>query len=165
MQDYLTWLDGGRRFVWASERDGYRHLYLFARDGTLVRQLTTGEREVTSLDAVDEDAGKIFFTAASPSPRMRSVYGVSLGGGGPHLIVGDGGVHAAEFSPAASFFIDRHSTMSTPTTTKLRSSDGSLVRELELKRRLSRRCSTPPRLPSRSSSSSRRRMDRLFMPT
>ena len=132
VQDYLTWLDGGRRFVWASERDGYRHLYLFARDGTLVRQLTTGEWEVTSLDAVDEDAGKVFFTAASPSPRTRSVYGVSLGGGEPRMIVGGGGVHAAEFSPDAAFFIDRHSTMSTPTTTKLRSSDGSLVRELEL---------------------------------
>ncbi len=132
VQDYLTWLDGGRRFVWASDRDGYRHLYLFERDGTLVRQLTTGEWEVTSLDAVDEDAGRVFFTAASPSPRMRSVYEVSLGGGEPRMVVGDGGVHAAEFSPDASFFIHRHSTMSTPTTTKLRSSDGSLVRELEL---------------------------------
>jgi dipeptidyl-peptidase-4 len=132
VQDYLTWLDGGRRFLWASERDGYRHLYLFKRDGTLVRQLTTGEWEITSLDAVDEDAGNVFFTAASPGPRMRSVYGVSLDGGEPRLIVGGSGVHAAEFSPDAAFFIDRHSTMSTPTTTKLRSSDGSLVRELEL---------------------------------
>ncbi|MEJ2310801.1 MAG: S9 family peptidase [Gemmatimonadales bacterium] len=132
VQDYLTWLDGGRRFVWASERDGFRHLYLFARDGTLVRQLTAGEWEVTSLDAVDEEAGDVFFTAAWPSPRMRSLYRVSLGGGEPRLIVGGGGVHAAEFSPDADFFIDRHSTMSTPPTTTLRRSDGSLVRDLEL---------------------------------
>jgi dipeptidyl-peptidase-4 len=139
VHDYLTWLDGGRRFLWASERDGYRHLYLFGRDGTLIRQLTIGEWEVTSLDAVDEDTGDVFFTAASPSPRMRSIYKVSMGGGEPRLIVGGSGVHGAEFSSDAAFFIDRHSTMSTPTTTKLRRSDGSLVRELELNTSLAAR--------------------------
>ncbi len=129
--DYLTWLDGGRRFLWASERDGYNHLYLYERDGTLVRQLTRGEWEVAALDAVDEERGLVYFTAAAPSPRERSVYAVSLSGSEVSVIAGDGGSHAAQFSPDAEFFFDRHSTITSPPTTTLRRADGTVVRVLE----------------------------------
>ncbi|MEE8447488.1 MAG: S9 family peptidase [Gemmatimonadota bacterium] len=129
--DYLTWLDGGRRFLWASERDGYNHLYLYERDGTLVRQLTRGEWEVAVLDGVDEERGLVYFTAAAPSPRERSVYAVSLSGSEVSVIAGDGGSHAAQFSPDAEFFFDRHSTITSPPTTTLRRADGTVVRVLE----------------------------------
>lgn len=129
--DYLTWLDDGGRFLWASERDGYNHLYLYERDGTLVRQLTRGEWEVAALDAVDEERGLVYFTAAAPSPRERSVYAVSLSGSEVSVIAGGGGSHGARFSPDAEYFWDRHSTIASPPTTALRRADGTVVRLLE----------------------------------
>jgi dipeptidyl-peptidase-4 len=131
VQDYMTWLDSGRRFIWASERDGFNHLYLYERDGTLVRQLTMGRWDVTSVDAVDEADGIVFFTAAAPSARMRSVFAVSLAGGEAQTVVGGAGTHSVDFSPDARWFINRHSRLSVPTVTDLRASDGSLVRVLE----------------------------------
>jgi len=129
--DYLTWLDDGRRFVWASERNGHNHLYLYERDGTLVRQLTRGEREVTSLDAVDEDRGLVYLTAAVPSPLLRSILRVSLAGGEPAAVLGGAGVHSADFAPGADFFINSHSSIGRPPVIDLRRPDGSLIRELE----------------------------------
>ncbi len=132
VEDCLTWLDGGRRFLWASERDGYLHLYLYDRSGTLVRQLTRGEWEVTQCDGVAEPEGRVYFTAAAPSPRNRSVFSVPLTGGEVRLVAGGRGAHEAEFSPDAGWFIDVHSTSSTPPTYTLRSADGSTMRELEM---------------------------------
>ncbi|HUR29067.1 MAG TPA: DPP IV N-terminal domain-containing protein, partial [Planctomycetota bacterium] len=50
------WLEGTTQFVWPSERDGYQHLYLYERDGTLVRQVTQGPWEVDSVLRVDAKA-------------------------------------------------------------------------------------------------------------
>ena len=40
--DDLRWLDGGKRFIWISERDGWRHLYVVSRDGEARRLVTPG---------------------------------------------------------------------------------------------------------------------------
>ena len=131
VHDDLTWLDEGRRFIWASERDGFNHLYLYEREGTLVRQLTAGSWDVGSLSAVDEDAGVFFFIAAAPSPRLRSIFVAPLDGGEARVLVGGSGVHSADFAPGARWFIHRHSKLAVPTRTELRAADGSLVRVLE----------------------------------
>ena len=54
----ITYLDDDQHFVWMSERDGYRHLYLYENDGAFVRQLTHGAWNVTSFHgiALDRDA-------------------------------------------------------------------------------------------------------------
>ncbi len=131
VQDVLTWLDGGRRFIWASERDGFNHLYLYERDGSLVRQLTHGDWDVTSLNAVDEAEGRFFFSAAAPRPRMRSLFVAPLAGGQARTVVGGSGTHSADFSPGARWFIHRHSRLSMPTVTELRDADANSVRLLE----------------------------------
>ena len=131
VDDHLAWLDGGQRFIWTSERDGFNHLYLFERDGRLVRQLTRGDWEVTDVDAVDEADGLVYFTAAAPLPRLRSVYAVPLAGGEPRLVAGGQGFHSADFSPDAQLFIHRRSTSSTPPVVELRRASGLSIRELE----------------------------------
>ena len=54
-------LDDGR-FIWASERSGFRHLYLYDGNGNLDRQLTNGDWAVDSLSGVDQNAGIVYFT-------------------------------------------------------------------------------------------------------
>ena len=74
LSDILYFMKGAPQFVWSSERSGYRHLYLYGLDGKLVRQLTDGPWEVTSLDAVDEQKQKVYFTSTETSSLERHLY-------------------------------------------------------------------------------------------
>ncbi len=70
----VTFLEDGRHFVWLSERDGYRHLYLHQNDGTFVRRLTDGSWNVTSFHGIDTDRNALYFTATAASPMERHLY-------------------------------------------------------------------------------------------
>src|SRR2546427_5487123 len=48
------WIDGGKQFLFVSERDGYDQVYLFNRDGSLVRRVTPGGWDVLQVYGVDE---------------------------------------------------------------------------------------------------------------
>ncbi len=126
----LHWVDGTGRFVWAGEPGDDRHLYLYSSDGTLVRQLTSGDWEVTSVHGVDARRDRVYFTAARQGPLTRSVYWVGLDGSGPHRVAGGDGVHSAEFAPGYRYFVDRHSRAGVPPTSTLRRGDGSEMRTL-----------------------------------
>jgi dipeptidyl-peptidase-4 len=145
VDDDLTWIDGGRRFVWSSMRDGWNHLYLYERDGTPVRKLTDFPADVTAFHGVEEERGRVWFSAAVPGPRRRSVGWVPLDGGEPTWAVraseapGDG-AHRPDFAPDHRLFVDTHSSLDVPPTSTLRRADGSAVRTVvenaELKARL-----------------------------
>src|SRR5690606_8439288 len=74
VDDDFAWIRDGRELLWTSERDGYNHLYLYGRDGGVVRQLTRGEWDVTGLAGVDEQGGWVYFTAARPSPMEVQLF-------------------------------------------------------------------------------------------
>jgi len=129
--DEVHWIDGGSSFIWTSDRDGFTHLYLYDRSGRMTRQLTRGRWDVTAFQGVDEEAGRIFFTAAAESPTTRSVFSASLDGGDMVRIAGGRGTHRAGFSPDYRLFTDTYSSIGTPPVTTLRQvSDGSEVRVL-----------------------------------
>lgn len=145
VDDDLTWIREGERFVWSSMRDGWRHLYLFERDGTPVRKLTDFPADVTAFHGVDEERGRVWLTAAVPGPKRRSVGWVPLGGGDPVWVAraseADGdGFHQPDFAPGHDHFVDTHSSFDVPPTSTLRGSDGTVVRTVvenaELKARL-----------------------------
>ena len=125
VSDDLYFLKDGKRFLWSSERSGYRHLYLFDLDGKQLAQLTKGEWEVTSLDAVDEAKGLVYFTATEKSPLERQLYRVALDGTGFARITKDAGTHAAVFSPNAAAFYDTYSNTEAPPRQDLYRADGS----------------------------------------
>ena len=85
-------------FIWSSEESGYRHLQLRARDGALVRELTSGEWMATGVAGVDEAGGWAYFSATRESPLERQLYRVRLEGGEPERLSADGGVHGAVLS-------------------------------------------------------------------
>jgi dipeptidyl-peptidase-4 len=130
--DDVQWIDDGQRFTWTSDRDGFSHVYLYDRSGRMVRQLTRGSWDVTAFHGVDEEAGRIFFTAASEGPITRSVYSSPLDGGDMTRIAGGRGTHSARFSPDFSLFTDTYSSIGSPPVTSLRRvADGGEVRVLE----------------------------------
>jgi dipeptidyl-peptidase-4 len=124
VSDDLYFLKDGKRFLWSSERSGYRHLYLYDLDGKQLAQLTKGEWEVSSLDAVDESKGLVYFTAADKSPLERHVYRVALDGSGFTRLTKEPGTHAAVFAPNAAAFHDTYSTAAAPPRQELHRADG-----------------------------------------
>jgi dipeptidyl-peptidase 4 len=99
VSDDLRFLRDGKRFVWSSERSGYRHLYLYNLDGRQLAQLTKGDWEVSQVEAVDEKAGAIYFTATEASPLERQLYRVNLDGSGFQRITKEPGTHTVSFPP------------------------------------------------------------------
>ena len=75
----IHWLTDGS-FLWLSERDGWKHLYHYAADGTLKAQLTSGAWEVRALEHVDSKNGWIYFTGTRDNPVAANLYRLKPGG-------------------------------------------------------------------------------------
>jgi len=78
----VEWLDGGAAFLFISERDGWRHIYRVSGDGRELRDLTPGAYDIAGLAAVDEAAGRLYFTASPDDMAARYLYVASLDGVG-----------------------------------------------------------------------------------
>ncbi len=128
-QDPPHWLEDGS-YLWLGSRDGWQHLYHYARDGTLIRRLTAGPWEVRALHGVDEHAGYAYFSGSCESPIERNAYRVPLAGGTIERLTTPGFSHNVEFDPDFHYFIDTYSNIKTPTRVDLRRVTGEVVRVL-----------------------------------
>ena len=118
-------------FIWASERSGYQHLYLYDADGKLVRQLTAGDWMVESIEGVDAKRGVVYFTARKDSPLESHLYAVSFDADEPRRITSSAGMHAVVLDHSLKHFVDVHSSPTQPSHVSLRRlSNGSKVREI-----------------------------------
>ncbi len=115
----LTYLRDGKRFVWSSERDGYKHFYLYTLDGKAPQQLTKGAWDVDQLLGVDETAGWLYYTSAEVHPRERQLYRVRLNGQSKQRLTTAAGWHSIDISPAFSYYFDAASTFGSPPVTSL----------------------------------------------
>jgi len=127
LSDDLYFLKDGKRFLWSSERSGYRHLYLYDLEGEQLAQLTRGEWEVSAVEAIDEAKGLVYFTATEKSPLERQLYRVALDGTGFTRLTKDAGTHAAVFAPHAAAFYDTYSNAAAPPRQDLYRADGSHI--------------------------------------
>jgi dipeptidyl-peptidase 4 len=130
VDDNPRWLKDGS-FLWRSERTGWQHLYHYAADGKLVRQVTDGPWEVRGIDALDEAGGWVYFHGTEHSHIAEHVYRVRLDGTGLKRLTEAEGSHSASFNPSATLFVDKWSDVNTPTQTRLFSADGAQVRVLD----------------------------------
>ena len=126
----LTFLKNGD-FIWPSERDGYRHLYLYEHDGTFLNQITKGKWEVESFYGVDEEAGEVYYSSTEASPLERQIYKIQLDGKNKHRLTMTPGTHTANFSRSCQYFLDTYSNISTPPKIALVSSDGNILSVIE----------------------------------
>lgn len=118
-------------FFWMSDRDGYRHIYQYDYDGKLIRQVTTGNWEVTNLYAYDARAKQIFYASTEASPLERHLYVIGTNGRGKQKLTTETGRHTIDMGPNAAYFIDRYSNIDTPTQVLLKDRRGRVVKTLE----------------------------------
>ncbi|MFH0762048.1 MAG: DPP IV N-terminal domain-containing protein [Bacteroidota bacterium] len=127
----------GEEIIWASERDGWNHLYRYSgKTGNLLNQITKGEWVIRNVLFVDEVNKQIVFNASGKEPDIdpyfMNVYRVNFDGSNLIKLTGGTGNHQVTFSPDHSLFVDTWSTVSQPPVTVLRkATDGSLLMELE----------------------------------
>ena len=128
-------LDDGREIIWMSERDGWKHLYLYdGETGEVIRQITSGEWVVRDVEFVDEERGEIVFAASGMDPDQDPYfvhyYRIGLDGTGLEPLTEADGHHSIQFSPDRSVYLDTWSRVDLPPVTQLRrTSDGSVLGE------------------------------------
>ena len=104
------WINNGKEFIWASEKDGWRHLFRISRDGKSETLVTKGNYDVMEIAAIDEKGGYVYFHASPFNATQKYLYRIRLDGSGEAERVSPAnqkGTHDYDISPNASFA--RHS--------------------------------------------------------
>lgn len=128
-------------FFWLSERDGYNHIYHFNIKENILKQITRGNWEVTSLYKFNQKTKEIYFGAAKSSSIERGVYSIDFNSLNMRPLTNESGYNGAIFSSDGSTFIHTYSDQITPPKYTLKSSkNGSTIKVLldntELKNKL-----------------------------
>ncbi len=129
--DNLHFLEGNKGLIKTSEEDGFKHIYHYDNQGKLIRQITSGNWEVTELVGVDEKTGKVYFISTENSPMDRNLYMINLNGKGKKVLTPEIGTHSINMSRDYRFFIDSYSHANAPAKITLNQSSGKLVKVLE----------------------------------
>ena len=135
LNDDLHFLTKQQQFIWASERNGFKHLYLYDLDGGLVRQLTDGQWVVNDLQTVNEFNGKVFFTGRADTPLEQHLYYTNLATSKPSSVIKvskRAGFHRITFSRDGYNYLDSFSNISQPQQVSLHDDNGKRVTWLEL---------------------------------
>ena len=126
--DDWAFVDDGNTFLMTSEKSGNNHIYMYLMDGTPVKQLTTGNWDVTQVYGFD--GKEVYFQAAKKSHIERQIYAVDLKGN-IREVIGLEGTNNARFSNDFSYLININSTASHPNQYVLYDKKGRVVRVLE----------------------------------
>ncbi len=144
--DDLFFLSDNEHFLWASERDGFMHLYRFKMDGTLVNKITSGDWALASSGGVaywvrqavvgiDPQNDWIYFTSLKDSSIQRNLYRIKSDGSALTRLSSEPGTHGISMSPDAKFYFDNFSNIRTLPALSLHSADGKLLQSLAAPRR------------------------------
>lgn len=131
--DDLHFLEASGDFIWPSERDGFKRLYLHGADGALKYALTPENWVVDDLLAVDEKNDRVFFASGGPDPTQRHVYVTTLSTAVRDVsqITRGSGWYDASFPKQANVFVGRYSDPATPPQVKLYDASGAELATLE----------------------------------
>ncbi|HSF99549.1 MAG TPA: prolyl oligopeptidase family serine peptidase, partial [Vicinamibacterales bacterium] len=139
----VEWLSGGAEFTWVSEKDGWRHVYAIARDGSRERLLTRFDGDAMGINAIDTRGGRLYFTASPANATERYLYMSRLDGDGSVTRVTPAslpGTHAYDISPDGRWAIHTWSEFEVPPSVELVSlPDHRTVRTLVDNSELARR--------------------------
>ncbi len=114
VNDDWWWLKDGKNFLFTSEMDGFRHLYLYGLDGKSKTQVTKGNYEVTEVNGVDEANKRIYFTMAYPRPMDRNLFVTDFAGKKTYQLTQGEGWNRIEFNDAFTQFYAFRSDINTP---------------------------------------------------
>lgn len=110
----LFLVDNNDQFIWQSKRDGFNHLYLYDTSGNLIKQLTTGEWEITDIIGFDNNSENLYFVSTNPTPLERHIYSVNLSNDIITQHSSVPGTHSATLSLSGRYLINYYSAHNNP---------------------------------------------------
>ncbi|MGA2588015.1 MAG: DPP IV N-terminal domain-containing protein [Candidatus Aminicenantales bacterium] len=127
----MQFLKDGKRFIWTSERTGFKNFSLYDLSGKLLATLTNHPFEVANIVKVDEDAGVIFYMARDGTNYMMTeLHRVKLTGKDDVRLTDPALSHAVNISPDGRYFIDVAQAHDVPPSTRLMDAKGRVVADL-----------------------------------
>jgi dipeptidyl-peptidase 4 len=114
INDDWWFLKDGKNFLFTSEMNGFRHLYLYSLDGKSKTQVTKGNYEITEVNGVDEANKRIYFTMAYPRPMDRNLFVTDFTGKKTFQLTEGQAWHRAELNEGFTQFYDYRSDLTTP---------------------------------------------------
>jgi len=129
--DDLTFLNNNS-FIWTSEKDGWKHIYHYAVDGSLINQITSGAWEVTTYYGFDDTSGRVFFQSTERGSVNRDVYSILANGKKKVRLTQLTGTNRADFSADFTYFVNSFTNTETPAVYTLhKAKNGKLVRQIK----------------------------------
>jgi dipeptidyl-peptidase 4 len=130
--DDLTYLADQKHFIHSSEASGYNHIYLYTVEGKLVKQLTSGNFDVTAYYGINEKTKTLYYQSVEASPLQRQLYSISLDGKNKKQLTTGAGTHQINFSRDFAYYIDYYSSALNPVVVSLfETKKNKLIKVLE----------------------------------
>jgi dipeptidyl-peptidase 4 len=136
INDNWFFLKDGRGFLLTSEKDGFRHIYLYDMSGKMIRQLTSGNFEVTDIEGIDEKNGILYYVSTEISPLNRDIYSIKFDGTAKTRLSRRDGTNSADFSSSYEYYIQRWSDINTPPVVTVNKANGEEVRVMQDNKKL-----------------------------
>ena len=131
VNDNLTFLVDNS-FIWTSEKDGFNHIYLYNSVGTLVKQVTKGNWEVSSLYGYDVNSKRLFYQSTENGSINRAIYSIKLNGKSKRELSVSDGTNRAIFSNNYKYYINTFSDANSPNVYSLnKASNGKVIKVIE----------------------------------
>lgn len=133
INDDLSFLKDGQHFITTSERNGFKHIYLYKMSGKLQSQLTDGKFDVDNIVGIDEKNKIVYYTAAVASPMDRQLFAVSYEGKKlvSTQITKGAGTHRIDMNSDCSYYVDTYSDINTPPVITIHNTKGKPVKTLK----------------------------------
>ncbi len=127
ISDVYRFLRNSDEFLWSSERDGHRHLWLYSVDGQPRARLTEGDWEVQSIAGVDEAQKLVYYVSNEGTPLENQLWRVGFDGSNKTRLSTGNGTRQINMSPAADFYTEAFSNVTTPPSTALYAASGKQI--------------------------------------
>lgn len=127
----VIYLENGEEFIIVSERDGYRHFYLYNYHTASITAITSGEFDITGFLGFDNKTSTLYYTSCENSPLRQDVYSIQATGKKKKRLSSEAGWNTAEFSKNFEYFINNYSNINQPLYVSLHDKKGKLIRVLE----------------------------------
>ena len=126
----LSFLKDNNGFILRSDVDGFSHLYLYDMNGKLKNRITQGEWDITSINLIDEENKKIYFTGWKDKSTERHLFVVNFNGKNLRQLTSVAGTHTCSVSPSGKYYIDTYSNITSPSKSDLYTTEGKLLRNI-----------------------------------
>jgi dipeptidyl-peptidase-4 len=131
VNDDLTFLNDGKSFIYLSEEDGWNHIYHYAMDGSLIRQVTKGEWEVTRFLGINEKTKRLYYMSTEASSMERHLYAMNLDGSDKRKLTSISGMNNVNVTRDFRYYVNTVSSNTLPTRVSIHQMDGKELKLLE----------------------------------